>query len=449
MIIMKFGGTSVGNAQRIKEVARIIRSQLAKKPVVVVSAVSKVTDALITLAHACAQGKGQDEYESIKKIHSEIIIQLSLDPAIISDDLRQLHNLVARTRKSRKLDTKVLDHFQSFGECMSSKIVSAYLNRINIPSKALNAGDAGLLTDETFGGAEPLETSYATIKRAISAMHGILVITGFIGKTKKGEITTLGRGGSDYSAAVIGAAIDAKEIQIWTDVDGIMSTDPKIVNDARTIKSVSFAEAAELAYFGAEVLHPKTIFPAMRKKIPVKVLNTMNRSGSGTTILAQNSQAPLPQGKKHLPSSPIKAIACKKNIILINIESTRMLGVYGFLSRMFRVFEKYKKSVDVIATSEISVSLTIDSEENLDEIVRELAAVSTVKVSKHKAILCIIGENMRYTLGVAGRMFTVLSDNAINVEMISQGASEINITFIIDQKEAEKAMRLLHAEFFR
>lgn len=438
MIVMKFGGTSVGNAERIANVADIIKNNLDKEPVVVVSAVTKITDALIKLGNECVQNMGDETLDSIKKTHYDIIEKLELDKNLLKEDIDELEKLAIETKSQIAVDSKILDCFQSFGERMSSKIVAAQLNKIGITAKAFNSYELGFLTDSEFGNAEPLEKAYVNLKNNIEELKVVPVITGFIGKTEQGEITTLGRGGSDYTAAVVGAAINASEIQIWTDVNGIMSTDPKIVSSAKTIDRISFAEASELAYFGARVLHPKTILPAMKKSIAVKVLNSFNPKDEGTAIL----------NKVHRNSAIIKAIACKKNILLINIDSTRMLGAFGFLARLFDIFRIHKKSVDVVSTSEVSVSLTIDNEENMNRIIKELEEIADVEAMRNKAIICLVGEGMRHTAGIAGRTFTAMGKNNINVEMISQGASEINITFIVDGKDAEKAVKVLHEEYF-
>ncbi|MBS3100880.1 lysine-sensitive aspartokinase 3 [Candidatus Woesearchaeota archaeon] len=434
---MKFGGTSVGNAERIRNTAEIVKSNAKKHPVVVVSAVAKMTDALIRLANECSEGKGAATLEYIKKTHYGIIGQLELSNALLERDMDELENLASKS-KNKRLNSRVLDCFQSFGERMSSKIVAAQLNKIGVKSQAFDSWDLGFLTDSEFGNAEPLEASHARIKNSIRKLDAVPVITGFIGKTENGEITTLGRGGSDYTAAIIGAAVDADEIQIWTDVDGIMSTDPKIVGNAIALDNVSFAEASELAYFGAKVLHPKTILPAMDKDIPVRVLNSFNPKNKGTTILKK-------AGKNH---RAVKAIACKKNVTRINVDSKRMLGAYGFLARLFDVFAEHKRSVDVVSTSEVSVSLTIDGNGDLEPILGELRDIANIDIAKNKAIICVVGESMRRTPGIAGLTFSTLGKSGINVEMISQGASQINITFIVDGKDAEKAVKVLHKEYF-
>ncbi|MBI2101934.1 lysine-sensitive aspartokinase 3 [Candidatus Woesearchaeota archaeon] len=434
---MKFGGTSVGSAERIRNTAKIVKSNAKKRPVVVVSAVAKMTDALIMLANECREGKGNSALEHIKKIHYGILGQLGLNNELLEHDMAELENLASKS-KNKKSDSRLLDCFQSFGERMSSKIVAAQLNKIGVKARAFDSWDLGFLTNSEFGNAEPLEASHARIKNSIRKLDAVPVITGFIGKTENGEITTLGRGGSDYTAAIIGAAVDADEIQIWTDVDGIMSTDPRIVKNAKTLDKISFAEASELAYFGAKVLHPKTILPAMDKGIPVRVLNSFNPKNKGTTILKKS-------GKNH---RAVKAIACKKNVTRINVDSKRMLGAYGFLARLFDVFAEHKRSVDVVSTSEVSVSLTIDGNGNLEPILGKLKDIANIDMAKNKAIICVVGENMRQIPGIAGITFSTLGKDGINVEMISQGASQINITFIVDGKDAEKAVKVLHREYF-
>ena len=438
MIIMKFGGTSVGNAERIRKTAEIVQSQLDRKPVVVVSAVAKITDALIKLANESSIGKGEDIFDNIKKIHLDIINQLNLDKSLLNQNFGELAELVKENQQNKKLDAKTLDYFQSFGERMSSKIVAAYLNQAGIQSRAFNSWDLGLITTNDFGNAEPLESSYINIKNNILKLNLIPVITGFIGKSKDNQITTFGRGGSDYSAAIIGSAIDADEIQIWTDVDGVMTADPKTVQNAKPVRQVSFAEASELAYFGARVLHPKTILPAMKKGIPVRVLNSFNPQDEGTKIVNKSAKT----------KKTIKSIAYKNNTTLIHIESTRMLGAYGFLARIFYIFDKFRKSVDVISTSEVSVSLTVDNGENVDTILKELREFADIEITKNRSIICVVGEGIKQEKGIAGRIFTALGKNGVNIEMISQGASKINITFVVDGNDAPKAVNSLHDEYF-
>ncbi|MGD0038314.1 MAG: aspartate kinase, partial [Bacteroidota bacterium] len=252
----------------------------------------------------------------------------------------------------------------------------------------------------------------------------------------KGTTTTLGRGGSDYSASIIGAALDAEEIQIWTDVDGVLTADPRITPGAQKLRIISFREAAELACFGAKVLHPSTIFPAVKKDIPVVVLNSKRPENNGTRIV---SHPP----KTHIP---VKSIACKRGITVVNVQSLRMLMAYGFLESIFSVFNKYQTSVDLVSTSEVAVSLTIDNTATLDKIVAELSEFAEVSILEHQGIICIVGDQIRSTAGVADRIFNALRE--VNLVMISQGASEINMSLVIDEKQVDEAVRLLHKQFF-
>src|SRR3989338_4526069 len=412
MIVMKFGGTSVGDAKIIKEVAEIIKSKLSQKPVIVVSAVKTVTNLLIDLAQKSAEGDIDAVFRQIEKVHMGIINGLGLEKSILDKDLASLAKIAGKIKLRGSYNKKMLDEVKSYGERMSSKIVAAWLRKIGVNAEAFNAYD-------------------------IESIKSVPVVTGFIGKTAKGEITTLSRGGSDYTASIIGAAINAEEIQIWTDVDGIMSTDPKLVKTTRIVDTLSFEEASELAYFGARVLHPKTMLPPMEKGIPVRVMNTF-KPGNGTLI----------KNKAEREDHVVKAFAFKKNITLIKITSLRMLRAYGFLAQIFVIFEKYRKSIHVIATSEVSVSLTVDNEQDLGEIIKDLEEFSTVTVMKGRAIICEVGEGMKHQHGVAGRIFNAMGKSNINVEMISQGASEINITFIVKNEDADRSLEILHDEFF-
>ena len=435
MIVMKFGGTSVGNADRIRKLGEIIKSRLKKKPVIVVSAVTKMTDTLIKLA----RDKSDEALKHIISTHNLIIKELGLNKRLLEAEFNELNKLAGSFKNHNvEINNKALDKFQSFGERMSAKIVAAQLNKNGIKAKSFNSWELGFITDSEFGSAEPLESTCVNLRKNIGNLKEIPVITGFIGKNENGDITTLGRGGSDYSAAIMGAAIGADEIEIWTDVNGIMSADPKIVPNAKTMERVSFAEASELAYFGAKVLHPKTLLPAMDKNIPVRVLNSFEPDKKGTTIHMGIEKR----------KSIIKAITCKKNITIINVESSRMLGAYGFLARVFDIFDDVRKSVDVVATSEVSVSMTVDNDDGLDVILRELSDIAITGVEKHKAIICAVGEGIKSGKGIAGKIFNVIGRNNINIDIISQGASAINVTFVVDEKFAEKAVRCLHKEFF-
>lgn len=439
MLVMKFGGTSVGNAQRIEEVCSLVRSSLRRKPVVVVSAVARVTDALTALAKECAQGRGARSVQPILDRHDEVIAALGLDRSLLEKEYDELRLLAAKTRKKKKLDKKAMDHFQSFGERMSSRIVAAQLRKMGVRAEAFPAWELGMVTNREFGSAEPLEGSSAAMKEKIGALKLVPVITGFIGKTKKGEITTLGRGGSDYTAAIIGAAIGAEAIQIWKEVDGIMTTDPRIVPEARVVPELAFEEASELAYFGAKVLHPKAILPAMKKRIPVQVLNTFKPRGKGTTIVSGFAE-------RAKGSDTVEAFTFKKNTTIVHVYSPEFFEGSGLLAHVFGLFEKYDTGIDIVSTSVASVSLTIDTDECLEKILPGLRKLGQVEVVRGKAIVCAVGGKVN-AAGVAGRMFTALGRDSIPVEMISQAASGISMTFVVNNEDAEEAIRVLHKEY--
>jgi len=438
MIVMKFGGTSMGNAERIQNVASLVISRLHEKPVVVVSAVGGVTDLLLQAGGVAQRGGDYSKLlEKIKSIHDEILSTLKISLPEIRLLFMQLSNTYAGISQLKEFSDRSNDLIVSFGERLSSRILAECLNMMGTPSKAFDAWDVGLMTTSDFTQAKLLPEAEKIIKKTISSLSLVPVITGFIGKDSAGEITTLGRGGSDLSAGIIGAAVDAKVIEIWTDVPGIMTADPRLIPEARSLPSVSFQEAAELSAFGAKVLHPKTIEPAMKKNIPVLVKNTFEPKHPGTTILARPQEAP-----------GLIAVTMKKNVTALNIYSTGMLEAPGFLSKIFRVLERHAMSVDVVTTSEVNVSLTLDNHDNLDAAKAELEEFAEVTVTKDRAIVCLVGEKFKTTPEIAGRVFGLLGSAGINIEMISQGASQINLTFVTSAEEAVKAVQLLHAEFF-
>ena len=297
-----------------------------------------------------------------------------------------------------------------------------------------------IITDAQHGKAIPqdalIEERLKEQVLPLAAEGKTVVMGGFIGSTEKGATTTLGRGGSDFTAALVGGALHAEAIEIWTDVNGIMTSDPRVCPDALRVKTISFEEAAELAYFGAKVLHPATILPAVQKNIPVLVLNSRNPENEGTRII---SLAP------HC-DSPFKSIAVKKRLTIIDVVASRMLMSHGYMRAIFEVFDKHKCAVDMVSTSEVSVSLTVDSNEKIPEVAADLSKLADVKYEGRKALVCMVGENIRGQNGMAARVFGAIRH--INVRMISQGASEINMSFMIDEDDADEAVRSLHAEFF-
>ena len=339
-----------------------------------------------------------------------------------------------------ELTPRISDLIVSYGERISSRIVAAAFRELGIDAVHVDAREV-VITDSQFQKAVPQD---AIIDRRaqekllpLTAEGKVPVMGGFIAANEAGLTTTLGRGGSDFTGALIGGALTAEAIEIWTDVDGIMTADPRVCPDALRVKVISFEEAAELAYFGAKVLHPATILPAVKKNIPVLVLNSRNAANEGTRII---SLAP------HC-KSPFKSISVKKKLSIIDVVASRMLMTHGYLSQIFAIFDKHKCPVDMVSTSEVSVSLTVDSNEKLPAIAADLGRLADVKYEGKKALVCMVGEDIRGQNGIAAQVFAAVRH--INVRMISQGASEINMSFMIEEDDAEEAIRSLHAAFFK
>jgi len=438
-IVMKFGGTSVSTAERILSVAEIILSAEQRRPLVVLSAVgvaekgeSKITDQLESMAELAHDGRPyQTNLEAIRLKHDKILNELELDWKLISPAWDKLEAALQNVDRPYR---EFLDEVFSFGERLSSRIMAAVLERKGRKARSVDVDELDIVTNENFQDATvPLEFEERVLE-SLRDEEGILVVPGFVGRTPDGRITTLGRGGSDYTAALVGAVFNVDEIQIWTDVSGIRCADPRLIQDAERLECISFDEAKELAYFGARVLHPKTIEPAMRKDIPVNILNTFDPQMPGTIIRNER----IKHGKV------IKALASKMGVNRLDIESTRMLGASGYLVKVFEVFAKYQTDVDVVATTEVSVSLTVNDSRNQDKILAELKEFANVELARNKTIICVVGEGMRHTPGVSGKVFSTLGTAGVNVELISQGSSEINITFMVDDKDAERAIKALY-----
>jgi aspartate kinase len=444
--IMKFGGTSVEDAAAFRKVAGIVRSA-GGRTVLVVSAIGGFTNALLASVERAIRGDARGATRSLSvdlERHVTIARELLSDAsrasfesavAAVRSEIRQLHKIIA----SHPVTSPSLqDEILAFGEQLSSQLLAAVLREHNLAARYVDARRC-IKTDDRYGCATPLaETTQATqaeLARVIKSGE-IPVLGGFIGSTEGGVTTTLGRGGSDYSAAIIGAALGAREIQIWTDVSGVLTVDPRVVTKARTIPVLSYQEAAELAYFGAKVLHPKTIQPAIDQNIPVRVCNSRAPAEAGTLIVAEAEAAP----------QTVKAIAHKNGITTVQVTSARMLGAYGFLRALFEVFERHHTAVDVVTTSEVSVSLSIDNPTTLPEIIPELEELGTVEVEESRTIISVIGEGLRNTPGIAARVFSSIGD--INVSMISVGASTINLTFMVDEDQAREAIIRLHRVCF-
>jgi aspartate kinase len=448
MIVMKFGGTSLESTEALRRVGQIIAARQGEAPFVVVSAMGKTTNELLAMGADAAAGRRQAALSRAERLRAYHLREAGAAAgtegrAALEQTLDQHFSELAltldRIASGGPLSPQLSDELASLGERLSSQIMPLVLRQFAVDAAHIDARSV-IVTEARHTRAVPFfEATNARIAQAVSRLRAgqVPVMGGFIGATEHGVTTTLGRGGSDFSAAIVGAAIGAHEIQIWTDVDGMMTCDPRLVPGALRIRTLSFSEAAELAYFGAKVLHPATLLPAMERNIPVLVLNSRRPEGAGTRIVAER-----------VPStSAIKCVACKKEITVVDVRSTRMLMAHGFLQQIFEIFDRYETAVDMLATSEVSVSLTIDNAERLEEICAELRPFAEVSSEADQAIVCVVGDNIRRTPGVAARVFSALGD--VNVRMISQGASRLNLSFVVAGRDASTAVGLLHEEFFR
>jgi aspartate kinase len=451
-VIMKFGGTSVADAEAMSRVIAIVQRQLERSrpgapPVVVVSAMSKVTDRLIESARLASEGQGE---EAAKVVHDLLERHIGVARSLV--DGERLSALVAQLTaefsalietvrtlaRHREVSPSAHDAIVAMGELASSQTVAAAFAAKGVRSAWIDAR-AVLVTDDEHMAAMP--DMEATCRRtndlvgARRAAGDIAVLGGFIGATAAGVTTTLGRGGSDYSAAIFGACLDVDEIQIWTDVDGMLTADPRVVESPRLVPQLSFAEASELAYFGAKVLHPSTILPAVAKNIPVRILNSRRPEVAGTMITAN--------GRAH---DGLTALACKRGVTVVDITSTRMLMAHGFLRRLFEVFERFKTPVDVVTTSEVSVSVTVDNPRRLDDIMGNLRTFADVGCEAQMAIVCVVGENLRSDPMLFAKAVTSLE--RIPLRLVSQAASRRNITFVMRDSDVPEAMSRLHGALF-
>jgi aspartate kinase len=450
LVVMKFGGTSVEDAKAMLRTAAIVRGRREKglSPVVVVSAMAKVTDQLLAAASAAGRGDKNGALAIVARLRNrhietasdllcgELFVRIHAEIKARFDSLDDLLRGIAAVGE---LTPRTADKVVSYGERISSQMVAATFEQHEIGGVHVDARTC-IVTDDHYGKAVPQEHA---IERKLTELVLPLVqaghtpvMGGFIGATEDGITTTLGRGGSDFTAALVGGGLHAGAIEIWTDVNGIMTTDPRICPDALRVKTISFEEAAELAYFGAKVLHPATILPAVQKSIPVWVLNSRNAENEGTKITAMAPPC----------ASPFKSIAAKKRLTIIDVVASRMLMSHGYLKAVFDVFDKYHCAIDMVSTSEVSISVTVDSNERLPEICAELGKIADVKLEGHKALICMVGEDIRGRSGISARVFSAIRH--VNMRMISQGASEINMSFMIEESDVEEAIRSLHAEFF-
>ncbi|HJT88595.1 MAG TPA: lysine-sensitive aspartokinase 3 [Bryobacteraceae bacterium] len=447
MIVMKFGGTSVESAAAIERVAGIVKARQDRRPVVVVSAMGKTTNKLLAIAAVAIEGSRAEyirQIHDLRDFHSREARQVvplehraALDRTL-DDHFQELMELIKGLAVLGELTPRSIDAISSYGERLSSYIVTLAFQHFGMNAVHLDSRRV-IVTDRRHTQAAPhYAETYGRLAATVPAMarDAIVVMGGFIGSTEDGVTTTLGRGGSDFTASIVGAGIGAEEIQIWTDVDGMLTADPTILPGGHRVKTISFAEAAELAYFGAKVLHPATVVPAIEKNIPVLILNSRRPDVPGTRIVAESVPC----------QNAVKSIACKRKITVVNIHATHMLMAHGFLRRIFEVFDRFETPVDMVATSEVSVSLTIDNPQRLDAILLELKQFAEVETEGEQVIVCLVGDNIRYTPGVAKRVFGALE--GINIRMISQGASLLNLSFVVAEKDLRATVAALHGEFF-
>lgn len=444
---MKFGGTSVESAAAIERVASIVKARSHLHPIVVVSAMGKTTNKLLAIVNTAITGRREDylrQLHDLRDFHSREarqVVPLShraeLDRTL-DDHFQEMTELVKGIAVLGELTPRSIDAISSYGERLSSYIVALAFEHFGLPSVHLDSRRV-IVSDRRHTQAAPLfPETYKRLKEIVPLMAAskVVVMGGFIASTEDGVTSTLGRGGSDFTASIVGAGVNAEEIQIWTDVDGMLTADPTILPGGHRVKTISFAEAAELAYFGAKVLHPSTVIPAIERNIPVLILNSRRPDVEGTRIVSASVHC----------GNDVKSIACKRKITLVNIHSTRMLMAHGFLRRIFEIFDRHETPVDMVATSEVSVSLTIDNTTQIEKIRCELAEFSEVALEPDQAIVCLVGENIRYTPGVASRVFHAL--RGTNVQMISQGASRLNLSVVVSEKDLRHAVEALHNEFF-
>jgi aspartate kinase len=454
-VVMKFGGSSVADAAAIDRVVSIVAAERdrGRAPVVVVSALGGVTDRLLALAEVARTGNEAGQNISVfeglavlRRRHLDEAARLEADtdgtlvPAL-DRHFEELRSALKEIEQRRSADPALLDVIAASGELLSSRLVGAAMAARGLPAAWVDGRDV-IVTNDRHTCAVPQmdETAAAAVARIepVLAEGRIPIFGGFIARTTEGVTTTLGRGGSDYSASLAGAAIHAEEIQIWTDVDGMLTADPRIVDEAEVVPHLSFAEAAELAYFGAKVLHPSTIFPAVSRNIPVRILNSHRPQAKGTLITADPPPAQTDR--------PFAALACKRGITILDITSTRMLMAHGFLRRVFEAFEVNETAVDVVTTSEVSVSVTIDDNRRGADIVASLLEIAEVTVEEQMAILTVVGDRLTTNSALAARIVGALT--GFPLRMVSQAASRRNVTIVLPEASLAAAMRHLHLVLF-
>jgi aspartate kinase len=436
MIVLKFGGGTLSTPGRLERSLDLIERSAERDPVVVVSAHGNTTDQLMELASRAVSGEirtGQ-----VRDYHHELAGAVGVAAGMIDALLDRLESLLHGIGLLKELTPRTLDHVMSFGERLSSRIVAGALAARGLKALPVCSYDVGLVTDSRFGDATPLQQSEAEIKERLSGFDGIPVITGFLGKNQEGDITTLGRSGSDFTATYIGGALDADEVIICKDVDGVMTADPTVDDRARNIPELSFEEASELAYFGAEVLHPATLLPAIKKGVPVRVINAMKDGDVGTAILSR------PVKTKAIA----KSIVYKEDVTLLHLDSPRLHSVPRVLSDALAALEEEDIIAHMITTSEAGISLITQSgldQKRRKRAVERLCAVAPADATSHMAIICVVGEELKGRADSVGRIFQGLAEAGINARVITRAASEINVAFLVTNHEIAASVRALHS----
>jgi aspartate kinase len=461
MVVMKFGGTSVADQTAVERLIAIVRAQRqadaqqeggdARGPIVVVSALSKVTDRLLGIAANAGAGDIEGAKTNLRDLRQRhtTICKVIVDPLqreqviqFLDQEFDGLERIVHALAVLREVSPRWLDAIAATGEILSSRIVAAALTSHGLLATWIDARRAVVTTGDHTAAAPLFQETTAALMAHVDpplAAGRVPVMGGFVGATADGVTTTLGRGGSDYSAAIVGACLGAGEIQIWTDVDGMLTADPRIVGDPFVVPHLSFAEASELAYFGAKVLHPATMAPAVRAGIPIRVLNTWQPDAHGTRVVAQ-----LAAGERG-----IKSIATKSPIAAVNVVASEMMFQYGFLERIADAFARHEVVVDVIATSEVSVALTVDANARLAPVVAELQAFSEVSVVRDLALVSVVGEELRDGLAVQARIFATLAELSVRAEMASYGATRNNLSIVVPRERLKDVVDGLHERLFQ
>lgn len=437
MIIMKFGGSSVANREQIQKVLDIVRSQIDRTPLVVCSAHKGITDALVNAARSTV--RGQIDLQPIER-QRQIAAELGCAEPLLEPFYDELHDLLRGISLVKELSPRSLDYVSSFGERMSARAIADFFTRSGVPARAYDVWDLGFVTDSNFGSARPIDGWERSCREAVAKLPAgeVAIVTGFVGKNRDGEITTVGRNGSDLTASLLGAALAAAEVQIWSDTDGVMTADPSVVKDACNIPHMIFDEAAELAYFGSRVLHPSTLLPAMRSNIPVRVLNTNRPEHRGTVIEKTTVENP----------NAATSIAYKERQSVLVLRTTRMFGQSGFLASVFEIVGRHGIDVDVITTSEVSISLTSANRAQLEAAAEELRAFGEVELQHGKTILVVVGQHLPERPGLGAKILQAIAAAGVNIEMISYGLDSINFTMLIDDADIGKAVKAVHSMLF-